>query len=64
MENEKRNEKADIIDEVLEEVSGGVGGTAEAYCEICKKRYYIALMVPVREGYYICRACHGKLDKA
>ena len=64
MENVNKNENAVVIDEQLENVSGGIDASTvhRAMCSLCKKNVSRLAIVNVNNR-SICKACAEKLNK-
>ena len=64
MENVTMNEKAVIIDEQLENVSGGVDPSCilKTYCSLCKKTVS-KLEIVNYNNRPVCKTCMEKLNK-
>ena len=62
MENNKLNEKANVADEVLDDISGGLGNYSEILCPFC--RQYVPKFTAVKhKNRLICRECMAKINE-
>ena len=61
MENVKLNEKGNITDEMLEDVSGGAGLISEGFCPLRRRNVVKYTMVKYGSN-FICKDCCNKLE--